>query len=214
MQLVANPLLFVLVLGGLVLVAIFLLSRTTWRPSRSAPPGPPARLGPDAGSSGRMYVARWRLFVGLGVLFVPIGLLITLVQALVLHATNVLAVQVGQGSSGAVGVHRARARDDAHAARPGSGAGRDRRALVELDAGRPIGPLQAYGSPSCVRNALRGAAGRRVVVVALLASSLYLLPIAIWLAGRWAIVVPVVELRTEARSPRSAAAATSRGATG
>jgi hypothetical protein len=30
--------------------------------------------------------------------------------------------------------------------------------------------------------------------VSLLASSLYLLPIAIWLAGRWALVVPVVEL--------------------
>jgi hypothetical protein len=33
-----------------------------------------------------------------------------------------------------------------------------------------------------------------VIVVSLLASSLYLLPIAIWLAGRWALVVPVVEL--------------------
>jgi hypothetical protein len=33
-----------------------------------------------------------------------------------------------------------------------------------------------------------------VVAVSLLASSLYLLPVAIWLAGRWALVVPVVEL--------------------
>ena len=41
-----------------------------------------------------------------------------------------------------------------------------------------------------------------VVVVALLASSLDLLPIAIWLAGRWAIVVPVVEL--EDRGARAA----------
>jgi hypothetical protein len=30
--------------------------------------------------------------------------------------------------------------------------------------------------------------------VSLLATSLYLLPIAVWLAGRWALVVPVVEL--------------------
>jgi hypothetical protein len=33
-----------------------------------------------------------------------------------------------------------------------------------------------------------------VVAVSLLATSLYLLPIAVWLAGRWALVVPVVEL--------------------
>jgi hypothetical protein len=33
-----------------------------------------------------------------------------------------------------------------------------------------------------------------VVIVSLLATSFYLLPIAIWLAGRWALVVPVVEL--------------------
>lgn len=33
-----------------------------------------------------------------------------------------------------------------------------------------------------------------VVVVSLLATSFYVLPIAIWLAGRWAVVVPVVEL--------------------
>ncbi len=33
-----------------------------------------------------------------------------------------------------------------------------------------------------------------MLVVSLLASSFFLLPIAIWLAGRWALVVPVVEL--------------------
>ena len=33
-----------------------------------------------------------------------------------------------------------------------------------------------------------------MVAVSLLASSLYLLPIAVWLGGLWALVVPVVEL--------------------
>jgi predicted membrane metal-binding protein len=32
------------------------------------------------------------------------------------------------------------------------------------------------------------------VVVSLLASSLFLIPIAIWLAGRWALIVPAIEL--------------------
>jgi hypothetical protein len=33
-----------------------------------------------------------------------------------------------------------------------------------------------------------------VLVVSLLASSLFLLPVAIWLAGRWALVAPTIEL--------------------
>jgi hypothetical protein len=65
---------------------------------------------------------------------------------------------------------------------------------VEIDAGRPIGPLRAYrlafGSVAPLFGALLVAA----VTVSLLASSIFLIPIAIWLAGRWALVVPAIEL--------------------
>jgi hypothetical protein len=57
-----------------------------------------------------------------------------------------------------------------------------------------VGPLEAYRLS--IRHAPRlfGALLVAVVVVSFLASSFYPLPIAIWLAGRWAIVVPAVEL--------------------
>jgi hypothetical protein len=68
------------------------------------------------------------------------------------------------------------------------------RALVELDAGRAVGPVQAYRLSITNAPRLFAALLVAVVVVSLLGSSLYLLPIAIWVAGRWALVVPVVEL--------------------
>ncbi len=68
------------------------------------------------------------------------------------------------------------------------------RALLELDAGRSVGPVRAYRLSLARARRLSGALLVAVIVVSLLASSLYLLPIAIWLAGLWALVVPVVEL--------------------
>ena len=174
-----------------------LLSRTAWRPDGAAPPRPPARLGPDARRVRRGCTSRdWPLFVGLGVLFVPIALLITLLQALLLHATSVLGVESGARQQRAVAfvalalgttltllglglVQAATARR----------ARRDRRRTATS------GRFAAY------RLSLERRAGRSsgrcsiaVAVVSLLASSLYLLPIAVWLAVRWALVAPVVEL--------------------
>ena len=69
------------------------------------------------------------------------------------------------------------------------------RALVEIDAGPAVSPLRAY------RLALRSvvAAARRACSssrrrLALPGDVAFLVPIAIWLAVRWALVVPVVVL--------------------
>ena len=40
-----------------------------------------------------MYVTRWRLFLGIGVLFLPISLLITLLQAGVLGASSIAGIE-------------------------------------------------------------------------------------------------------------------------
>ena len=193
-QLVANPVVFSLVLAGLVLVAIFLLSRTAWRPSAPLHLARRRAWGQILAASGRMYAGRWRLFVGLGVLFVPVGLLITLLQALVLHATNVLAVQVGAGSGGFAGFVALALGTTFTLLGLGLVQAATARALVELDAGRSVGPLQAYRLALVRAARLFKALLLAVVAVALLASSIFLLPIAIWLAGRWALIAPVVEL--------------------
>jgi hypothetical protein len=194
-QLVANPTAFALVLAGLVLVAIFLLSRTAWRPSAPFSLARRRTWGQILAASARMYVTRWRLFVGLGVLFVPIGLLVSLLQSVLLHATNVLGVEEGNVSSSGVAAFVALALGTALTLLGlGLVQAATARALVELDAGRRLGPVRAYRLTLAGAPHLFGALLVAVVVVSLLATSLYLLPIAIWLAGRWALVVPAVEL--------------------
>lgn len=193
-QLVANPVAFSLVLAGIVIVVLFLLSRTTWRPSAPLHLARRRAWGQTLAASGRMYVSHWPLFVGLGILFVPIGLVISLLQSLLLHSTSVLAVEAVHGSSAAVAFVALALGTTLTLLGLGLVQAATATALVELDAGRRVGPLRAYRL-SLVRVAsLFKALLAAVVVVSLLTSSLYLLPIAIWLAGRWALVAPVVEL--------------------
>jgi hypothetical protein len=193
-QLVANPVEFSLVLGGIVLVVLFLLSRTAWRPTAPLHLARRRAWGQTLAASGRMYVAQWPLFVGLGVLFVPIGLLVSLVQALLLHTTSVLGLEAGHGSSGVVAFVALALGTTLTLLGLGLVQAATARAVLEIDAGRGVGPLRAYRLSVVRAPQLFGALLIAVVAVSLLATSLYLLPIAVWLAGRWALVVPVVEL--------------------
>jgi hypothetical protein len=141
-----------------------------------------------------MYVARWPLFVGLGLLFVPIALVISLLQWLLLHSTSVLGVEAGNGNSGVAAFVALALGTTLTLLGLGLVQAATARALVEIDADRRVGPLQAYRLSLVRAGHLFQALLVAVVVVSLLTSSLYLLPIAIWLAGLWALVVPVVEL--------------------
>ena len=67
-------------------------------------------------------------------------------------------------------------------------------ALVEIDQGRPIGPVRAYLLAVDSIRPLLGALLVAATVVSLLVSSIYLIPIAVWLAGRWALIAPSIEL--------------------
>ena len=193
-QLVANPVEFSLVLGGIVLVVLFLLSRTAWRPTAPLRLARRRAWGQTLAASGRMYFAQWPLFVGLGVLFVPIGLLVSLIQALLLRTTSVLGLEAGHGSSGVVAFVALALGTTLTLLGLGLVQAATARAVLEIDAGRSVGPLRAYRLSVVRAPQLFGALLIAVVAVSLLASSLFLLPIAVWLAGRWALVVPVVEL--------------------
>ena len=192
-RLVDQPLAFTLVLAGLVLVAIFLLTRTRWRP------GAPFRLarrrtwGQVLSASGRMYGARFWLFAGIGLLFIPISLLVSLLQGLVLHATSVLGVQTS-GGSGVLAYVVLAVGTALTLLGLGIVQAATARALVELDAGRPVRIVHAYRLAAEIVVPLLGALLVAALAVALLASSIFLIPIAIWLAGRWALIAPVIEL--------------------
>ena len=115
----ANPVEFTLVLGALVLLLLFLLSRTTWRPAAPLRLAHRRSWGQILSASARMYAALRPLRRdGRAVRTDP--LLVSLLQALVLHATSVLGVQSAGGSEAACSATWPRDRDVAHAAR-GSG---------------------------------------------------------------------------------------------
>ena len=67
-------------------------------------------------------------------------------------------------------------------------------ALVEIDAGRPVGPMTAYRLAFRRLRPLLGALAIFVVAWVVLTTTIFLIPIAIWLAIRWALVAPTVEL--------------------
>jgi hypothetical protein len=194
-RLVQNPVEFTLVLAGLVLLALFLLSRTSWRPAAPLRLAHRRAWGQILSAAGRMYGARLGLFLAIGVLFVPISLLVTLLQALVLHATNVLGLQSGPANSGGVLSFVVLAIGTALTLLGlGVVQAATARALVEIDSGRSVGPVQAYRLASDSVGRLFGALLVAALVVSVLVSSIFLLPVAVWIAGRWALVAPVIEL--------------------
>ena len=194
-QLVANPVEFTLVLGALVLLLLFLLSRTTWRPAAPLRLARRRTWGQILSASARMYAARFGLFVGLGVLFVPIAFLVTLLQALVLHATSVLGVQSAGGRGGSFLSYLVLAIGTSLTLLGlGLVMAATARALVEIDEDRRVGPVGAYRLALDSVRPLFAALLVAALVVSLLTSTIFLLPIAVWLAGRWALIAPAVEL--------------------
>jgi hypothetical protein len=192
--LVGRPLEFGLLLAGVVLLAIFLLSRATWRPSAPLRVARRRSWGQVLSSAERMYASRWLLFVGIGLVFVPISLLVSLLQTLVLHATSVFGIQTGGESNGVVAFVVLAIGTTLTLLALGVTQAATARALVEIDEGRSIGPLRAYRLAADSVAPLLGALLVATVVVSLLASSIFLLPVAVWLAGRWALIAPAIEL--------------------
>jgi hypothetical protein len=193
-RLVDRPLEFSLLLAGLALVVAVLLSRATWRPAAPLRLARRRSWGQVLSASGRMYVDRILLFVGIGLLLVPIALIVSLLQALLLHATSVLGVQTGGESSGALAFFVLAIGTALTLLGLGLVQAATVRALVEIDGGASIGPVRAYRLAADSVAPLLGALVIAAVVVSLLASSLFLLPVAVWLAGRWSLIVPAIEL--------------------
>jgi hypothetical protein len=124
----------------------------------------------------------------------PISVIVTVLQALVLHATSILGVQTGGESSGVVAFLVLAIGTALTLLGLGLVQAASARALVEIDEGRPVTAISAYRLVyDSIRPLFRGLL-IAAIVVSLLASSIFLIPIAVWLAGRWALIVPAVEL--------------------
>ena len=189
-----NPPLVLGVLALLLVLVVLLLSRATWSPSAPLRLARRRAWGQILSSSFRMYWKRPGLFLGIGLLMVPISIVVAVLQTVLLRASGIAGIDAdGESASilvllvfalvttltlaGAGLVHAAVAR-----------------ALVELDGGRAVGPIDAYRLALDSVRPLLGALAIAVVVVTLLTTSVFLIPFAVWLAVRWALIAPVVEL--------------------
>ena len=193
-QLVHRPLQFTLLLTALALLLLYSLSRTSWRPVAPFRLARRRAWGQTLAAAARMYVAKPRLMLGIGVLFIPIELLTALLQALVVHGTDILGVETGSRAGGLLGFLVLAIGTALTLLALGVVQAATARALVELDQGRPVGPLRAYLLAADAIRPLLGALLVATVAVSLLVSSIYLIPVAVWLAGRWALIAPSIEL--------------------
>jgi hypothetical protein len=192
--LVNHPVELGLLIAGILALVVFGLVRATWRPAAPLRVARRRSWGQVLATSARMYAARLGLFVGIGVLFLPISLLVTLLQVLVIDATNAVGVQTGGEGNSVLVLFVVAIGTALTLLGLGLAQAATVRAVVEIDRGRPIRPVQAYRLAYQNVRPLLVAVIVVVASVSLLASSIFLLPVAIWLAGRLALIVPVVVL--------------------
>ncbi len=186
---------FVLVL--LVGLVVYLLTRTTWRPSTPLRVGRRRTWGQTFTASWRLYIKRPWLFLGIGLVVIPVSLVITGLQYLLFSATSLVGIDPsGEGGGFRVGLGvwigtvltlLALALVQAACAR----------AIARIDAGSEVGVRAVYRLAFDSVRALLRALAVAVGVVTVFSISIFLLPIAIWLVVRWALLVPAVELEEQ-----------------
>ncbi|MFN8186334.1 MAG: hypothetical protein U0R69_04585 [Gaiellales bacterium] len=184
---------FAVVVGLLVFAA----SRTAWESSAPLRLARRRAWGQIVSSARRMYRSRFGLFARIGLAFVPAGILIALLQALLFRLVGLddLTESVGERNALTTGLalglgllFELLALTIVQAATA--------RAMVEIDAGRPVTALTAYAS---LRGRVRHLLGALIFVAALsavlLSVTLFLaLPIVVWLVTRWSLLSQVIVL--------------------
>jgi len=192
--LLRSPGLTLLVLAALAALLIYAATRTTWRPGIPLRAARRRTWGQILTAAARMYVGHPRLFLGIGVLFIPLGVVVSLVQALVLGGLGLVGVDTTGESAGAllllvIGIGITLTLLGMAVVQAATAC-----ALVEVDAGRTIGPVRAYRTalPN-IRPLIRGL-GLAVVIWIVLNLTAVLVPVAVWLAVRWILLAQVVEL--------------------
>lgn len=170
------------------------LRGTTWRPAAPLRVTRRRAWGQVLAAAARMYVARWPLFAGIGAVFLPVGLLITSVQAAIVQGAEAAGVDTSGDSGGVLAAVALALTATLTLAGVGLVQAATARALAEVDSGAQTGPLRAYRLvwPRLPRLLAAGAAV--AAVLALLGLTGALLPVAVWLVGRWALVAQVVAL--------------------
>jgi hypothetical protein len=193
-KVVDEPLLGIGVLATLIILITLALSRTTWSPVAPFRLARRRAWGQILSAAARMYSKRLPLFLGIGILALPISVIVTLLQAALIGASTILGVET-EGEGGGILVYAVIAIGTALTLLSlGLVMAATARALAEIDAGRPTSPLRAYRLAFEYVWSLLGALVIVALIISALLASFFLIPIAIWLAVRWALIVPAVVL--------------------
>ena len=192
-RLLRSPAASILALALVLGLIAYAVVRATWTPVAPLRVGRRRTWGQILSASARMYVKRFRLFIGLGLLLVPIVLVITAVQWVLVSGIDAVSSVTGNLAGGlaylalVVGTTLTLLGFGLVQAATAC-------AMVELDAGREVGPLEAYRLALRRIRPLLGAVAIFVAVLVVLATSVFLIPLAIWFGVRWSLLAPAVEL--------------------
>jgi len=195
-----HPALSVFGLTVLVAVILWLLTRTSWQGTPALPLSRRRAIGEIIRTSGRMYAGNLRLFLGIGLLFVPLGLLITLVQWLLFRVSFLepLVDEAGRRNAFVAGLafvlglvltllgFAVAQAATAHA-------------LTDLAAGRRAGARAAYRAVLRRPLPLVRALAIAVVAQVVLDLTLVLIPVAIFLLVRWALLGVIAGVEPEGK---------------
>jgi hypothetical protein len=189
-----NPLPAILTLAALAALIVFALTRTTWRPAAPFRLARRRSWGQILSAALVMYGRRLWLFLGIGILVLPISLVVTALQAVLIHASRVFGVETQGESRGFLVFAVLTIGTALTLVGLGFVMAATARALAELDAGRTISPLRAYRMAIDSIRPLLAALVLVSIVISVCLTTVFLIPIAIWLAVRWALLVPPIEL--------------------
>ena len=192
--LLRDPATTLLTIGILLVLLVWLATRTRWRPAAPLRLAHRRRWGQVLTAAGRMYGSRAPLFLGIGVVFIPLGIAISALQAVVLGGFGLLGIDTSGEGAGALALLVLTVGTTLALLGFGLVQAATACALVEVDSGKEIGPVDAYRLAfRRFRPLFRGLLIAVGVWVVLSATGV-LIPIALWLAVRWALLPQVVEL--------------------
>jgi hypothetical protein len=204
--LLRSPGLVALLLVVLAGVIAFIVIRPTWTPVAPMRLGRRRSWGQILSASATMYVRRPLVFLGLGLLLIPVSLVTALLQWLALEGLDAFDfVTTGEFAGGSaflalvIGttlVLLSLALVQAAATC----------ALVAIDREEHVHAVKAYAEALRRIRPLLGSSAVFVLVWIVLSATIFLIPVAIWIAIRWCLLAPVAALeegRAKGVLPRS-----------
>jgi hypothetical protein len=188
-SLVGDPSPTLFVLFAVIVLIIWLASRTSWSPSAPLRIRRRRAWGSLITSSARMYFRHPKVFLGIGLLFIPIGIITAGIQYLLFRIGNLSPLVDTVGSSNAfvellvfllgllttlLGLTIVQAATAI--------------AMVELDAGRPVRPIRLYRLALDRAGPLMKALFTAIVVIVALDLTIVGAVIGLWLLIRWSLL--------------------------